>query len=430
MVGARSALYLPFSDLGLIVVDEEHDQSFKQEDGVVYNARDMAIVRARLAAIPVVLASATPSLETVVNCEAGRFRRLMLPRRHAGASLPDIRIVDMRAETLARDRWISPTLRTELTRVTAAGEQAMLYLNRRGYAPLTLCRACGHRLDCPHCTAWLVEHRLAGRLQCHHCGYAAVLPAECPSCGAADSFAACGPGVERLAEEVAELLPRARLGVMTSDTIHGPAAAADFVHRVQALEIDVLIGTQIMAKGHHFPMLTLVGVIDADLGLAGGDLRAAERTYQVLGQVTGRAGREERPGTALLQTYDPDHPVIRALAGDDRDGFLAAEIAARRRHAMPPFGRLAALIVSGPDEAAVEAASRALARTAPSGDGIEVLGPAPAPLALLRGRHRRRLLLKAPKDVHVQPVLRRWLRQVRTAGGVRIQVDVDPYSFM
>ena len=430
VVGARSALYLPYRDLGLIVVDEEHDTSFKQEDGVVYNARDMSVVRARIAEIPVVLASATPSLETVVNCESGRYQRLVLPRRHAGASLPDIRVVDMRHETLARDSWVSPTLRAEIVRVLAAGEQAMLYLNRRGYAPLTLCRACGHRLDCPQCTAWLVEHRLAGRLQCHHCGYATRLPKECPKCDAADPFAACGPGVERLAEEVADLLPRARLGIMASDTIHGPAAAADLVRRVQDRQIDILIGTQIMAKGHHFPMLTLVGVIDADLGLAGGDLRAAERTYQLLGQVSGRAGRAERAGAALLQTYDPTHPVIQALASDDRDGFLAAEIEARRAHAMPPFGRLVALIVSGRDEAAVEAAGRDLARAAPREAGIEVLGPAPAPLALLRGRHRRRLLLKAPKDVHVQPVLRRWLRGVRTPSSVRVQVDIDPYSFM
>ena len=430
VVGARSALFLPYRDIGLIVVDEEHDPSFKQDEGVVYNARDMAIVRARIGGFPVVLASATPSLETVVNCEAGRYQRLHLPRRHGGASLPDIRVVDMRAETLPRDNWVSPTLRAEMVRVLAAGEQAMLYLNRRGYAPLTLCRACGHRLDCPQCTAWLVEHRLAGRLQCHHCGYATRLPNECPKCATNDPFAACGPGVERLAEEVAAFLPQARLGIMASDTIHGPAAAADLVRRVQERQIDILIGTQIMAKGHHFPMLTLVGVIDADLGLAGGDLRAAERTYQLLGQVAGRAGRAEHAGVALLQTYDPDHPVIGALAGNDRDGFFAAEIEARRGHAMPPFGRLVALIVSGRDEAAVDAAGRALARTAPRGDGIEVLGPAPAPLAVLRGRHRRRLLLKAPKDVHVQPVLRRWLRQVRTGGGVRIQIDVDPYSFM
>ena len=300
VVGARSALYLPLRDIGLIVVDEEHDPSFKQDDGVVYNARDMAIVRGRIGAFPVVLASATPSLETVVNCDSGRYRRLHLPRRHGGASLPDIRIVDMRTETLSRDSWVSPTLRAEIVRVLAAGEQAMLYLNRRGYAPLTLCRACGHRLDCPQCTAWLVEHRLAGRLQCHHCGYATRLPSECPKCATNDPFAACGPGVERLAEEIAAFLPRARLGIMASDTVHGPAAAADLVRRVQALQIDILIGTQIMAKGHHFPMLTLVGVIDADLGLAGGDLRAAERTYQLLGQVAGRAGsrRASRRGAA------------------------------------------------------------------------------------------------------------------------------------
>jgi primosomal protein N' (replication factor Y) len=285
VVGARSALFLPYRELGLIVVDEEHDSSFKQEDGVIYNARDMAVVRARLGQYPVVLASATPSLETVVNCESGRYRRLKLTRRHGGASLPDIRIVDMREEDLPRGCWVSPTLRAEIVRVLDAGEQAMLYLNRRGYAPLTLCRACGHRLDCPQCTAWLVEHRLAARLQCHHCGYTTRLPEDCPKCGAADPFAACGPGVERLAEEVADFLPRARLGIMASDTVHGPAAAAELVQRVQARQIDVLIGTQIMAKGHHFPMLTLVGVIDADLGLAGGDLRAAERTYQLLGQV-------------------------------------------------------------------------------------------------------------------------------------------------
>ena len=430
VVGARSALYLPYCDIGLIVVDEEHDSSFKQDEGVVYNARDMAIVRARIGAFPVVLASATPSLETVVNCEFGRYRRLRLPRRHGGASLPDIRIVDMRTETLPRNNWVSPTLRTEIIRVLDVGEQAMLYINRRGYAPLTLCRTCGQRLDCPQCTAWLVEHRLARRMQCHHCGYSTQLPDECPKCAATDSFAACGPGVERLAEEIAGFLPRARLGIMASDTIHGAAAAADLVSRVQSLQIDILIGTQIMAKGHHFPMLTLVGVIDADLGLAGGDLRAAERTYQLLGQVAGRAGRAKLPGMVLLQTYDPDHPVIRALADDDRDSFFAAEIEARRGRAMPPFGRLASLIVSGRDKTAVEKMGRALVRAAPRVEGIEVLGPAPAPLAILRGRHRYRLLLKAPKDIYIQPVLRRWLRQVRTGGGVRIQIDIDPYSFM
>jgi primosomal protein N' (replication factor Y) len=430
VVGARSALYLPMPTLGIVVVDEEHDSSFKQEDGVIYNARDMAVVRGRIEACPVVLVSATPSLETRINVERGRYRVLHLPERHAGALLPAIEVIDMRKESLARQSWLAPTLRTALGDALAAGEQAMLFLNRRGYAPLTLCRACGHRLQCPNCTAWLVEHRLEGSLQCHHCGYATRPPAACPECGAEGRFAPCGPGVERLAEEVAALYPNARLAIMASDTIQGPRAAAELVRRMDQHLIDILIGTQVMAKGHHFPMLTLVGVVDADLGLAGGDLRAAERTYQLLSQVAGRAGRAERPGRVFLQTYMPEHPVMRALVSGDADEFYAAEAEARREHGMPPFGRLAAVIVSGPDAGAVDAAASALGRTAPRGEGVAVLGPAPAPLAVLRGRHRRRLLFKAGREVDVQATLRSWLAQVRVKGAVRIQVDVDPYSFV
>jgi primosomal protein N' (replication factor Y) len=430
VVGARSALFLPFSELGAIVVDEEHEPSFKQEDGVVYHARDMAVVRARVAEIPVVLASATPSIETTVNCWSERYARLALPERHGGARPPAIVVVDMRSQTLGRQSWLSPTLRTALADTLAAGEQSLLFLNRRGYAPLTLCRACGHRLQCPDCTAWLVEHRLAGRLVCHHCGYSTAPVAACPGCGAPDSFAACGPGIERLAEEAAGAFPTARIAVMASDTVYSPAAAADLVRRVNAHEIDILVGTQIIAKGHHFPLLTLVGVVDADLGLAGGDLRATERTYQLLHQVAGRAGRADRPGRVLVQTYSPEHPVMAALVSGDRDRFLLAEAEAREAHGMPPYGRLAALVVSGLDEAAVDAAAAALGRTAPRDDGIQVFGPAPAPLALLRRRHRRRLLLKARRDVQVQPILRRWIAQVRVKAGVRIAVDVDPYSFM
>jgi primosomal protein N' (replication factor Y) len=306
----------------------------------------------------------------------------------------------------------------------------MLFLNRRGYAPLTLCRACGHRLQCPRCTAWLVEHRLIGKLQCHHCGYAVAPPSRCPSCQSERSFAACGPGVERLAEEVAGLHPSARLAVVASDTLSGPATIADLVRRVTEHDIDVLIGTQVIAKGHHFPLLTLVGVVDADLGLAGGDLRATERTYQLLVQVAGRAGREARPGKVFLQTYQPEQAVMAALLSGDRERFLAAEAEERRRAGMPPFGRLAALILASPDEAMVDRAARALARKAPHGLGIEVLGPAPAPLALLRGRYRRRLLLKAERGVHLQTVIKAWLGEVELPRSVRLQIDIDPYSFL
>ncbi|MBM3541876.1 MAG: primosomal protein N', partial [Alphaproteobacteria bacterium] len=430
VVGARSALFLPFPRLGLVVVDEEHDASYKQEDGVVYHARDMAVVRARHAGAAVVLASATPALETLANVEAGRYRRLDLPERHARAALPEIVAVDLRRHPPPRRAWLAPPLREALAETLGAGEQAMLFLNRRGYAPLTLCRACGHRLQCPHCTAWLVEHRLRGRLVCHHCGHSAPAPNACPACSTPDAFAACGPGVERIAEEAAALFPEARMAIMASDTLTGPGAAEELVRRVRAREIDLLVGTQIMAKGHHFPLLTLVGVVDADLGLAGGDLRAAERTYQLLHQVAGRAGRAERPGRVILQTYAPDHPVMAALVAGTRDAFLAAEAEARRAHAMPPYGRLAALVVSGGEEASVERVARALGRTVPRAEGIQVLGPAPAPFALLRGRHRRRLLVKAPREMALQRHLAAWLDGIEVPSDVRVVVDVDPYSFL
>jgi len=430
VVGARSALFLPFHDLGLIIVDEEHDQSFKQEDGVIYHARDMAVVRASLARLPIVLVSATPSLETTINVEQHRYERLHLPARHGLAQLPEVRVIDMRRAKPERQRFLAPPLVTALGETLAAGEQAMLFLNRRGYAPLTLCRTCGFRLQCPNCTAWLVEHRFHGRLQCHHCGHTEPLPPLCPSCGDGGSFAACGPGVERLAEEVAERFPNARLAVMASDTLIGPRAAAAVIESVQSHAIDVIIGTQVVAKGHHFPLLTLVGVVDADLGLSGGDLRAAERTFQLLHQVAGRAGRAERPGIVHLQTFMPEHPVMRALVSDDRDRFLAAEAAARREHGWPPFGRLAALIIAGPDDESADLAARAYARAQPHMPGVEVLGPAPAPLAVLRRRHRRRFLLKTARNVNIQAVLREWLAKVKVPGSVRVQIDVDPYSFL
>ncbi len=430
VVGARSALFLPFPNLGLIVVDEEHDGSFKQEDGVAYHARDMAVVRARLGAIPVALVSATPSLETIINARRGRYHLLTLPDRPGAAPLPAIEVVDLTRDRPARGGFVAPSLAAALAETTARGEQALLFLNRRGYAPLTLCRGCGHRMACPACTAWLVEHRLIRRLVCHHCGFAVALPEACPSCGATDTLAACGPGVERLAEEIGTLFPQLRWVMATSDTLTGPREAADLVRRIEAHEVDAIIGTQIVAKGYHFPLLTLVGVIDADLGLSGGDLRAAERTFQLLSQVAGRAGRAERSGRALLQTTMPAHPLMTALAAGDRQRFLAAEEAARAATAMPPFGRLAALILSARDETQVDAATRALAQAAPRVPGVRILGPAPAPLALLRGRHRRRFLVHGGKAVRLSPLIRAWMAQVRLPSAVRIQVDIDPFSFL
>ncbi len=431
VVGARSALFLPFRELGLIVVDEEHDTAFKQEDGVMYNARDMAVVRASIGDFPVILASATPSLETLVNVERERYERLELPDRIGRAALPEIAAVDMRDEKLPATKWISGALSQSLIDNLAAGEQSMLFLNRRGYAPLTLCRECGHRMSCPNCSTWLVDHRLTRKLQCHHCGFTVAKPDACPSCSAAGAFAACGPGVERVAEEVAELLPEARLAIMASDTISSPTQAAEFIDQMVNLEIDILIGTQIVAKGHHFPMLTLVGVVDADLGLTGGDLRAAERTYQLLAQVSGRAGRAEHPGRVLLQTYGPEHPVMQALVSGQRDRFIASETEERQHFKLPPFGRLAAIIVSAPDERRALEVCTALANSIPADlDGARILGPAPAPLFLLRGRYRYRFLVMAERHINVQNLVSRWLGDYTPPTRARVQIDIDPYSFL
>ena len=430
VVGARSALFLPFPDLGLVVVDEEHETAFKQEDGVVYHARDMAIVRARLCSAAAVLVSATPSLESLTNVEAGRYAHVHLPDRHGGATMPEIALVDLRTDMPERGHFLAPTLVSEINATLARGEQAMLFLNRRGYAPLTLCRACGHRMQCPNCTAWLVEHRARKLLQCHHCGHNVPTPPTCPECGAGHSLTPVGPGVERITEEAAATFPDARVLVMASDTLIGPDAAANAAARIEAREVDLIIGTQIVAKGWHFPHLTLVGVVDADLGLAGGDLRAAERTVQLLHQVAGRAGRADAPGRVLLQTFSPEHKVMQALLSGDFSRFMQSEAAERRPGNWPPFGRLAALIVSADSAAAADRAASELGRAAPAGDGIMVLGPAPAPLSILRGRHRRRLLLKTRRDIAVQPVLRAWLDAVPIRRDVRVDVDIDPVSFL
>ena len=430
VVGARSALFLPFPALGLVVVDEEHEGAFKQEEGVIYNARDMAVVRARLCQAAAVLSSATPSLETVNNVARGRYAGVHLPERHGGAVMPEVATIDMRGDPPPRGRFLSPPLLAAIRATLERGEQAMLFLNRRGYAPLTLCRTCGHRMACPNCTSWLVEHRARHVLQCHHCGHTVPIPAVCPECGAEASLVAVGPGVERITEEAAEAFPEARRLVMASDTLPGPKAAAAAAESIARREVDLIVGTQIVAKGWHFPHLTLVGVVDADLGLEGGDLRAGERTVQLLHQVAGRAGRAEAPGRVLLQTYSPEHPVMQALVSGRLEDFMAREAAERRPGGWPPFGRLAALIVSADSADAADRLAAELGRAAPQGEGIVVLGPAPAPLSLLRGRHRRRLLLKTRRDIAPQPLLRAWLARVPVRRGARVEVDVDPVSFL
>ncbi|MGN6750446.1 MAG: primosomal protein N', partial [Xanthobacteraceae bacterium] len=435
VVGARSALFLPYGDLGLVVVDEEHDPAYKQEDGVRYHARDMAVVRGHIASIPIVLSSATPSIETEVNARRGRYARLSLPARFGGARLPAVEAIDLRRERPPPGRFISPALAGAVKTALERREQALLFLNRRGYAPLTLCRACGFRFACPNCDAWLVDHRFRRQLVCHHCGFAMPHPPTCPKCGAAESFVPVGPGVERLEEEVRELFPDARLLVLSSDLVATIERMREELADVAAGRFDIVIGTQLVAKGHHFPMLNLVGVVDADLGLSNGDPRAAERTFQLLHQVVGRAGRDAGVGVGLLQTHQPEHPVMRALIAQDREAFYAAEIAAREKSGYPPFGRLASIVVSGPDKHAAMAYARDLARAAPLNENraepVRVLGPAEAPLALVRGRHRLRLLIKAPRNYDVGAYLRRWLAKAPARRGpIKLEIDIDPQSFL
>ena len=433
VIGARSALFLPFDNLGLIVVDEEHEAAYKQEDGVSYHARDMAVVRGNIQKVPVILSSATPSIETMVNVREGKYTHVHLPDRHAGAVMPKVQLIDLLKEKLPRGRWLTDKAVSEVKATLTRGEQVLLFLNRRGYAPLTICRACGHRVNCPNCTAWLVEHRTgpaSGQLECHHCGYRQPLLKACPSCQQEDTLVACGPGVERLEEEVESLFPEARRLVVTSDTLGNWRDVQAALESVERGEVDIIIGTQIIAKGHHFPHLTLVISVDADLGLEGGDVRAGERTFQLLQQVGGRAGRAELAGSVFLQTHCANNFLFQTLVNNDRDAFVEREINMREQHHWPPFARLASLIISGKDLARVDRAAKDIRKTSPQIDGVEIFGPAPAPLARLRGEHRMRLLVRTSRTIKIQSVLSEWLSQLHLPKGVDLKIVIDPFTFL
>ena len=430
VAGARSSVFLPLPKLRLVIVDEEHDPTYKQDENLTYNARDLAVARAKLAGAAAVLASATPSMETLVNAEAGRYVHVRLPDRVKGAVLPDIELLDLREYPAEKGEWLSPPLIEAAKDTLERGEQVLFYLNRRGFAPLVLCKSCGEKMKSPEADRWLVEHRYTGRLVCHITGFSMPKPKLCPHCGAEDSLIGVGPGVERVAEEAARKFPGAKVEVFSSDTAASGEAVRAVVERMEAGEIDILVGTQIAAKGHNFPRLTLVGVVDADLGLAGGDLRAGERTYQTLVQAAGRAGRADRPGRAILQTHKPEHEALQALKNGDRDGFLEAERMMREVLKLPPYGRLAAMILSAPEAGLVERAAKDIAAAAPPADGVQVFGPAEPPLGVVRGRWRRRFLVQAERNVDVSAYMRAWTARIKPPSSVRVSVDIEPYSFL
>lgn len=434
VVGARSALFLPYTNLGLMVVDESHDHSFKQEDFVNYQGRDMAVVRAKIEQIPLILSTATPDLETLVNVDEQKYDCVKLTSRYADAKLPEIKVIDLKKDRPQKGEWgvswLAPSLVKALEENLQKSEQSVLFLNRRGYAPLLICRDCGHRMQCPSCSAWLTEHKKSGVLMCHHCGYVDDIPNKCPHCGSEEGLTACGPGVERVAEEAMNRFPKAKVEILSSDNAGSFTAVSKIIERMERKEIDILVGTQIIAKGHHFPNLTLIGIVDADLGLMGSDLRASEQTYQLLSQVAGRAGRGEKSGQVFLQTVYPENNVLQAILNNDRNSFIEFEKTTRKLLHYPPYGKLAALIVSGSNSALVERVAANLGKTAPHTEHIEVLGPAQAPLYLLKDKYRYRLLLKTSRQINIQNVIKEWLAMNKIPNSVRVEVDIDPYSFM
>tara|TARA_B100000686_G_scaffold265830_1_gene280398 strand:+ start:10621 stop:12753 length:2133 start_codon:yes stop_codon:yes gene_type:complete len=431
VIGARSSLFLPFKSLSCIIVDEEHDASYKQDDGVIYNARDMAVVRGQKAAAIVILSSATPSLESLNNAKLGKYIRLNLPERFGNSTMPSIKLIDMRKIKTKSGKWISDIAVKAIDKSIKSKEQVLLFLNRRGYSPLTICKSCGFRFQCAHCSAWLVNHKKDNKMICHFCGYSENIINNCGQCGADDSFISCGPGVERLAEEIKILFPKVKLQILTSDTFTKKLEKS-FLNKIITGEINIIIGTQLVAKGHHFPHLNTVVAIDADLGLSGSDLRASEKTFQLLTQLSGRAGRESDSGIAYIQTYDPNHEVMQAILSGDKNNFLEAESKARNSRKLPPYGRLAALIIQSKNFNDLNMFLKLMSRNIPRIKNlrIDVLGPVPAPIPKLRDWHRYRYLIKSELGVRLQPYIKKWLSKIKVNRAIRIKIDIDPYNFM
>lgn len=436
IVGTRSSLFLPYKNLSLIVLDEEHDGSYKQEEGVIYQGRDMAVLKSMVDKIPIILASATPSIETINNVNLGKYSVVKLTSRFGSAVMPDVELIDMRQNQPAKESWgkawLSSILVKQIEEKLSAKEQVMLYINRRGYAPLVLCGKCGHRIQCSNCNVYLTAHNKDDtRCCCHHCGYSMRLPKVCPKCQAEDSWTLCGPGIERIEEEVKNRFPTASVETISSDIITSQTRLNEIISKIAKSEVDIIIGTQILVKGHHFPNLTLVGVVDGDMSFSSSDLRANENTFQLLTQVSGRAGRDVKKGNVVIQTYNPENSVMQAIKNNDREAFVKQELIDRQNAMMPPFSKLGALILSSKNKLVLENVCAKLRQKMPVGlDNIQVYGPIDSPLSYLKNNYRKRFLLVVDRKIKIQDILKRWVSMVNIPSSVKLKVDIDPYNFM
>ena len=430
VIGARSSLFLPFANLGLTVIDEEHDSSYKQEDNIRYKARDLAVVKANFEKNKLILASATPSLETINNINHKKYHHVFLSKQYSGLPLPQISLVDLSKNKLEKNQWISALLKKEIEKCLSNKEQALIFLNRRGYSPLSLCVECGYRHQCAQCSSWLVMHQQKKRLLCHQCGSIEEMSFNCPKCLAKDSIKFIGPGVERIAEELTQSFPDKVISVMSSDLINSPKKIKELIDKFSNKEIDIIVATQIMAKGYDFPNLSLVGVIDADAGLFGGDMRAIEKTYNMLQQVSGRAGRSQQTGNVIIQTYYPEQPIIQSLQQRDRTSFVQQALLEREQFNIPPFGFMTSIIISGPSKGNVEKISQQLVYFRKYSEEFSVLGPVEAPINLLKGQFRYRILLKGKSRKNLNIFTKKMVSSVKIPSAVRVVIDVDPYTFM
>jgi primosomal protein N' (replication factor Y) len=433
IIGTRSAIFLPFKNLKLIIVDEEHDGSYKQEETVIYNGRDMAVMRGFIFNIPIILGSATPSIETYNNTQNGKYLEVKLENRFFVSQMPTITVVDMKQEKMPKNQFISTTLKTKMMEVINSGGQVMFFLNRRGYAPIVLCSCCGERVKCKFCDVHLTEHRIEGKLKCHHCGYTREKPQVCEACCVEDAMKVMGAGVERIQEELCQILPKNQVVLLTSDTLSSQVKTREVINKIESGEAKVIVGTQVVSKGYHFPNLRFVGVLDADFGLNIEDFRAFEKTFQLLYQVAGRTGREKADGEVYIQTFDPKNKVLFSIVNYDKSGFYSLELEARRKFKLPPFSKQIAFVIFGDEkQETLDFAKKLtieLEREFKGLEGFSLFGPSVPIISFLRNRYRFRILILSVKYFQIQEKILKVLDACKPPKSVNIKIDVDPISF-